>query len=230
MKRSALIFLSSILTAGAMAQNPIKGVTPFTGMDYVRLVITTDSKPAAQFKAIITGAQDHKVLWQGAITPRQLNTPGIKQLGFTIKNLKPHLWTPSDPYLYEISVQQIAGGKVAGEVKDRLGFRPLPSQNGHIMLNGKPIFLRGIAINPPGRGIPGELEQSREFALDYVRYMKSINVNIIRIPNAENWYDVCDELGMMVFGGNYSGTVDDENPPKDYDKAVNWYEQKEFAM
>jgi len=213
-----------------MAQNPIKGVTPFTGIDYVRLVITTDSKPAAQFKAVITSTQDHKVLWQGPIVPTSLNTPGVKQLGVTIKNLKPHLWTPSDPYLYEISVQQISGGKVAGEVKDRLGFRSVTSQNGHIMLNGKPIFLRGIAINPPGRGIPGELEQSREFALDYVKYMKSINVNIIRIPNAENWYNVCDELGMMVFGGNYSGTVDGEKPPVNYDKAVNWYEQKEFAM
>jgi beta-galactosidase len=230
MKRSIIFLLGLIATVRVVAQSPIKAVTPFTGMDYVRLVIATDSKPTTQYKVVITGTQDHKVLWQGPVTPTPINTPGINQVSYTIKNLKPHLWTPADPYLYEINVQQLSGNKVIGEVKDRLGFRSITSQNGHIMLNGKPIFLRGIAINPPGRGIPGELEQSRQFALDYVKYMKSINVNIIRIPNTENWYNVCDELGMMVFGGNYSGTVDGEKPPVNYDKAVNWYEQKEFSL
>lgn len=230
MKRNFLTFLILAIASQSFAQSPIKSFTPFAGVDYVRLVITTDAKPATQFKVVITGSQDHKVLWQAPITATALNTPGVNQLGFIIKNLKPHLWTPSDPYLYDINLQEITGGKIISQAKDRMGFRSVATQNGHIMLNGKPIFLRGIAINPPGRGIPGELEQSREFAMDYVKFMKSINVNIIRIPNAENWYNVCDEQGMMVFGGNYSGTVDGGKPPADYDKAVNWYEQNEFSM
>jgi beta-galactosidase len=230
MKQSILTFFSLAIVAQSFAQTPIKSFTPFAGMDYVRLVINTDAKPNTQFKAFITSSQDHKVLWQGPVTAAQLNTAGVKQLGLTIKNLTPHLWTPSDPFLYDIDLQEISGGKVVSQANDRMGFRSVTTQNGHIMLNGKPIFLRGIAINPPGRGIPSELEQSRAFAMDYVRFMKSINVNIIRIPNAENWYNVCDELGMMVFGGNYSGTVDGEKPPVNYDKAVNWYEQNEFSM
>ena len=62
-------------------------------------------------------------------------------------------------------------------------------------LNGKPIYLRGNAINPPERGIPESLERSKEFARDYVRFMKSLNINIIRIPDDQNWMDVCDEEG-----------------------------------
>jgi hypothetical protein len=34
---------------------------------------------------------------------------------------------------------------------------------------------------------------------------------------------------MMVFGGNYGSTVDSEKPPKDYDKAVEWYKNESFA-
>ena len=33
--------------------------------------------------------------------------------------------------------------------------------------------------------------------------MKSLNINIIRIPDDQNWMDVCDEEGMMIFAGRY---------------------------
>lgn len=194
MKFSKLTLLAAFSIAQASAQDVAKSVTPFAGIDYVRLVVNAP-KPGAQYKAVITGA-DHKILWQGAVMP---TVDANKQSSYTIKNLKPHLWTPSDPYLYDLSFEQILKGKVVAQTKDRIGFRSITTANGHIMLNGKPLFLRGIAINPPSRGINPTLEKSREFAMDYVRYMKSINVNIIRIPNAENWYNVCDELGMMVF-------------------------------
>ena len=183
-------------------------MTPFTGMDYVRVVFHKKEvvSPTATFKAIIR-SQDKKILWQGNVKPAVAINEGGEYLSFTINNLKPELWTPTNPYLYEITVQQLVKGVVKKAVKERAGFRSFERKGGNLYLNGKPIFLRGIAINPPGRGIPTAIETSREFALDYVRYMKSINVNIIRIPDAEAWYDICDELGMMVFGGNYSGKV-----------------------
>lgn len=62
-------------------------------------------------------------------------------------------------------------------------------RDGVFYLNGKPIYLRGNAINPPERGIPESLERSKEFARDYVRFMKSLNINIIRIPD--------DQTGWM---------------------------------
>ena len=54
--------------------------------------------------------------------------------------------------------------------------------------------------------------------------MKSIHVNIIRIPDNETWYDVCDELGMMVFGGNYSSTVDGQKHQMTDHTALAWWE------
>ncbi len=166
---------------------------------------------------------DH-ILWKGLLKSER-NEGKIK---FQTENLNPELWAPSSPVLYHLNLSLLEKGKEIINYSCRIGFRDFDSHNGQLFLNGHPIFLRGIAINPPGRGIPKEVEESREFALDYVQFMKKMNVNIIRIPDNETWYEVCDELGMMVFGGNYSGSVDGETPPKDYDKGVSWYENEKF--
>lgn len=222
-------------------------ITPFTGIDYVRIVFDKKQVLSASntFKAIIKSQSDGKLLWEGNVIPTPAVNEGGNQLEVTIKNLKPILWTPNNPFLYEITLQQLSKGVLKSSLRERAGFRSFERRGGTLYLNGKPIFLRGIAINPPGRGIPTKLENSREFALDYVKFMKSINVNIIRIPDAEEWYDVCDELGMMVFGGNYAGSVaggekvsdqtkvgdeTDGGFPSDYDKGVEWYENKKLGL
>jgi beta-galactosidase len=230
MKRALILFVSILFTATLQAKEGIR-ITPFTGTDYVRVLVDAGFKtaPSNTFRALIRSKNDGKILWQGPVNLAAQNTQGKNNLTFTIKGLKPQLWTIAAPNLYEITLQQFAGTKLKGQLQERLGFRSITTQNGQIIMNGKPVFLRGIAINPPNRGIPKKLEESRQFALDYVTYMKSINVNIIRIPDAEEWYDVCDELGMMVFGGNYSGAINGEKPPKDYDKAIAWYENDKFG-
>lgn len=148
-------------------------------------------------------------------------------------------WTPADPALYQVTLQIADQSGRHETVTQRIGFRTFETKNGQLWLNGKPVFLRGLAINPPGRGIPGELEQSRAFAEDYVKFMLRHHVNIIRIPDDETWYDVCDELGMMVFGGNYSGNalgkedpavdeMDTKGPPRDRAGSARWYRETKF--
>lgn len=223
-----------------------KRMIPFTGMDYMRIMVDAAYKtaPSNTFKVTIKSIADGKILYQSAVVPSPVLNVDVKQLAFNIKNLKPTLWTPNNPYLYQVTLQQLSGAKVVSSLTERAGFRIMERKGGNLYLNGKPIFLRGIAINPPGRGIPKELEESRAFALDYVKFMKSINVNIIRIPDAEEWFDVCDELGMMVFGGNYGSKVaqgdkveaaeqvgdeGDNGFPKDRNVGVSWYEHKKLG-
>jgi beta-galactosidase len=249
MKRVLLLsflILTSFSQLFAQSKGP-KRIIPFTGMDYIRIMVDADYKTAASntFKVTIKSIADGKILYQSAITPAQVTNVDVKQLAFNIKNLKPTLWTPNNPYLYQVTLQQLSGGKSVSSLTERAGFRIMERRGGNLYLNGKPIFLRGIAINPPGRGIPKALEESRAFAMDYVKFMKSINVNIIRVPDAEEWFDVCDELGMMVFGGNYGSKVaqgdqveaaeqvgdeGDNGFPKDRNVGVSWYEHKKLGL
>jgi hypothetical protein len=252
MKKLFILPLFLFVSVGLFAQEDdtdssgIAELTPFTGVDYVRVVFNKNQvlSASATFKAIIRAKTDGKILWQGNVKPVAAVNEGGQHLAIMINKLQPVLWTPANPFLYEITIQQMVKGVVKKTLSERVGFRSFERRGGNLFLNGKPIFLKGIAINPPGRGIPTKLETSRAFALDYVRFMKSINVNIIRIPDAEEWFDVCDELGMMVFGGNYSGrvaggekvekqaAVGDETDggfPADYNKGVEWYENKKLG-
>ncbi len=181
--------------------------------------------PEVSAEIKITDNLNKSLLWSGQV-------PG-KKVGevycFTLENLTPRQWTPATPNLYHLEITISDKKQRLLSNNYRIGFRNFESKDGKLYLNGHPIFLRGIAINPPGRGIPQEVETSRKFAEDYVTFMKGMNVNIIRIPDDQTWYDVCDELGMMVFGGNYSGVVNDESPPKDYDSGVEWYKKTKFS-
>nr|WP_294894396.1 glycoside hydrolase family 2 TIM barrel-domain containing protein [uncultured Pedobacter sp.] len=242
-----LILFNLILLSQVFSQeNVAKAITPFTGLDYVRIVTDADFKSESKntFKVFIKSIADGKVLWQGPVKSTSAVNEGGKKIAFLISGLKPILWTPNQPYLYQITLEQYHGKKIVSQLTERAGFRSFERKGENLYLNGKPIFLRGIAINPPERGIPTELEYSRNFAIDYVKFMKSINVNIIRIPDAEEWYDVCDELGMMVFGGNYGGKVaggekvkkqeaigdeTDGGFPSDYDRGVSWYENEKLG-
>ncbi|MEP6664456.1 MAG: glycoside hydrolase family 2 TIM barrel-domain containing protein, partial [Verrucomicrobiota bacterium] len=121
-------------------------------------------------------------------------------------------------------------GKTLSAKKVRFGFRSFEVQNGQFQLNGQPIFLRGVAINPPGRGIPENVAESRKFAADYVAFLKSQNLNIFRIStdSSDVWFDVCDELGMMLYTGRYGAPPEcDEKkaPPTDLSKSFAEYKK-----
>src|SRR5205823_13974480 len=61
------------------------------------------------------------------------------------------LWSPANPKLYEVVIET-----ETDRVQDEIGFRTIETKGTDILLNGKPIFLRGIdmheeAVNRPGR-------------------------------------------------------------------------------
>ncbi|HEV9036016.1 MAG TPA: hypothetical protein VGQ51_05330, partial [Puia sp.] len=226
MKRLSLLVLLPLLL-GVKAED-VPRMIVFTTLHSVRVDLGFDNLPPAgtKFTLLVMDDRTGRLVHHGQVTP----VADSKTLRFYADGLDVDAWTPTNPHLYRVALTIEEPGGVSQREEKRIGFRFFESKNGHLYLNGKPIFLRGIAINPPGRGIPDNIEKSRRFAEQYVDFMKSIHVNIIRIPDNDTWYDVCDEKGMMVFGGNYSGTVDGGKPPKDYDKAVDWYETKAFAM
>ncbi len=229
-----LYFLITILffSMKSAAQNdavvaPFKNLISLTTQNALKLEVRfrTQPTPNTKFAIKIVDDKTAKVVFDG---PVNFVSKEDSKLLFSVKDLHVSVWSPTSPHLYQLTFTATEGANVL-EQKQRIGFRFFESKNGNLHLNGKPIFLRGIAINPPSRGIPDSIETSRKFAEEYVTFMKSIHVNIIRIPNNETWYNVCDELGMMVFGGNYSSTVAGEKPPKNYERAVEWYKNEAFA-
>jgi hypothetical protein len=231
----AAVLLVLVMTSSTLAQT-IERVTPFLRHDEVRIQVSLKSDaPAAgvEVAATIEPLPEGPALWKGSIGELNLKAGASGQVERTVKPGKPRLWDVATPNLYQLTVTATRGGKVTDTKSVRIGFRSFDSRGGQFLLNGRPIFLRGIAINPPGRGIPADVGSTRKFAQDYVRYMKSRGVNLIRLePGSQEWFDVCDEMGMLVFQGAYGAPPTKPGqrqstksaPPEDFESSIAGYQ------
>lgn len=221
-----------VLMAASNAPDSSATVHVFTDTTSVRMELTVpggSSLAGAVVEGTITPAAGGTALWTGTAGTLALGEKGSAILNARVDGLKPRLWSPQTPELYYLTLKF---GTPAGEKTERVrfGFRSVSAENGRILLNGRPVFLRGNAINPPDRNIPDSLEENRRFVEPYVRYLKSEGVNIIRLlRHSQVWFDVCDELGMMLFQGNY-GTPKNGKPTQapivPLAESVEWYKRE----
>jgi beta-glucuronidase len=105
-------------------------------------------------------------------------------------------WSPESPTLYDVQV--ISG---ADTVRDRIGFRTIEARGHQILLNGKPIFLRGIAMHEESLGSSHRIrnagEQRALFSL-----AKELGANFVRLahyPYMEETPRLADEMGLIVW-------------------------------
>lgn len=107
-------------------------------------------------------------------------------------------WSPEKPKLYDVVVQ-------AGEdrLTDRVGFRTIETKGSEILLNGKPIYLRGISMHEeefgenPARTIT---EAGARALLSEIK--EGLNGNFVRLahyPHSEVMTRVADEMGLLVW-------------------------------
>lgn len=225
--KTTLLSLLCLLFPIVLPAGEIHKITPITGDKEVKIEISLSALAGERitFHAVVTHTKNKDELcnFTKDIT---FGNSGDTTVILTIDRLAPKLWSPASPHLYNL---EVSAGSTA--LHKRIGFRKFEMQEGVFYLNGKPIYLRGNAINPPERGIPEQLEKSKEFARDYVRFMKSLNINIIRIPNNQNWMDVCDEEGMMIFAGRYGRPkhATKTAPPADFDLSLNTYKETDLG-
>ncbi len=230
-----MILVASILPAlivEAQTSEAHPELLAFSDQNSVRLELNTPSPASlngAPVIASIVSTLDSSTLWAGEIGKLNVSGDGVGRASGSVTGLHPREWSPQLPALYVVTVRVGAG--VDGIVRRvRFGFRNATSLNGRILLNGRPVFLRGNAINPPERNIPDSLEENRRFVEAYVRYLKSVGVNIIRLTrHSQVWFDVCDELGMMLFQGNYGtpqGGSATKAPTRPLSESVAWYKRE----
>src|SRR5690606_5726931 len=106
--RTGLLFVLLMTVLHVVARQDDIKLTPFTGTDFVRLVVneTFRQAPNNTFKIIIRSLRDGGVLWQGNVDLTRVDDKGKNTLSCRIGGLTPQLWSPSSPYLYEIVLEQ----------------------------------------------------------------------------------------------------------------------------
>jgi beta-glucuronidase len=108
----------------------------------------------------------------------------------------PELWSPENPKLYEVQISR--GIEV---IKDKIGFRTIETEGSEILLNNKPVFLKGISIHeesPVKGGRANTLEDARK-TLGWVKELGCNFVRLAHYPHNENIIRVAEEMGIMVW-------------------------------
>ncbi len=132
-------------------------------------------------------------------------------------SLKPvHLWSPDDPFLYQLHVTLKKNGLSVDEVQSYFGMRSIGLRRDdhgvmRIMFNGNFLFQMGALDQ--GYWPDGIYTAPTDEALQHdLRFLKSVGFNLVRKHakvEPDRWYYWCDKLGLLVWqdmpsGNNYT--------------------------
>ena len=109
---------------------------------------------------------------------------------------KPVLWTPENPKLYK--VEMLLGDDL---LKDEIGFRTIETRGKQILLNGAPIFLKGISIHEE-KANGGGRANSTEDAHTLLSWAKELGCNFVRLahyPHNEYAVREAERMGILVW-------------------------------
>ena len=130
---------------------------------------------------------------------------GIANSQFSILNSQLELWSPENPKRYQVEVRlngKSADGKTVSDfVADSIGFRTIETRGKQILLNGKPVFLKGICLHeekPNGGGRATSSEDARTL----LTWAKELGCNFVRLahyPHNEYMVREAERMGILVW-------------------------------
>ncbi len=126
----------------------------------------------------------------------------IKGSGELFSDLKienPKKWTAETPDLYTLVATLNDNGKTVEVVPVKIGFRKVEIKNAQLLVNGKPILIKGANRHEMDPDFGYAISPER--MLQDIRIMKQLNINAVRTahyPNNNLWYELCDKYGIYV--------------------------------
>lgn len=161
-----------------------------------------------------------KLLDKGQVVASAKGVQG-KELRLNVQN--PTLWSPSNPYLYDMTVSLAKDGKVLDEVKSYTAFRKISSKrdaNGimRMQLNNQDLFQYGpldqgwwpdgLYTAPTDEALLYDVKKTKDWGFNMIR--KHVKVEPAR------WYYHCDKEGMLVWQDMPSGDMGNSWAPHTY--------------
>ena len=126
---------------------------------------------------------------------KQLTTDATGRSSFSI-NAAPILWTPENPKMYAL---EISTGKDV--VRDEIGFRTIETKGPQILLNGSPVFLKGINFHEEIPQRAGRAYSDADAAM-IISEVKALGCNFIRTahyPQNERIVKLAEKNGLMIW-------------------------------
>lgn len=105
-------------------------------------------------------------------------------------------WFPESPKLYDVVIQT-----ETDTIIDQIGFRKIEVRGIDILLNGKPVFLKGISIHEESP-LTGGRAHSLDDAEQLLNSAKELGCNFVRLahyPHNENMTRLADKMGLLIW-------------------------------
>ncbi|WP_153796656.1 glycoside hydrolase family 2 protein [Foetidibacter luteolus] len=149
--------------------------------------------------------------WDGATQVAEQTVSG-SPVALSISNAK--LWSPSNPFLYDLKITVSRKGKTVDEVKGYFAMRKIsmaPDKNGiqRMLLNNEFVFQYGpldqgwwpdgLYTAPTDEALKFDIVKTKEMGFNMIR--KHVKTEPAR------WYTYCDQLGMLVWQDMPSGDL-----------------------
>lgn len=126
--------------------------------------------------------------------PLKTNPDGLTEFSFEVKNLQ--LWSPSNPKLYNVTISA-----ANDTISDKIGFRTIESVGKQILLNGEPVFLKGICLHDenPFRQDRANTVEDAKIMLDWAKELGCNFLRLAHYPHQENIVRLADEKGILLW-------------------------------
>lgn len=106
-------------------------------------------------------------------------------------------WSPDRPVLHDLTVST-----GSDTLTDRIGLRTVTTRGREVLLNGEPVFLRGISMHEEAFGPEATREVSQAEARALLAEAKALGCNFVRLahyPHADHVARLADEMGLMLW-------------------------------
>jgi len=189
---------------GGLTRSVSVVTTPTTFIDDYELHLDRANRSTIEGYVHVQGAD-------GALTPVTLSIPelhltahlttgsdGRATISLPTKNLS--LWSPANPKLYKLTLT--AGANASQDtLTDDVGFRTIETRGAEILLNGEPIFLKGICIHAeaPFRTGRAYSQKDADTLLGWVKELGGNYARLAHYPHDERMTRTADRLGILIW-------------------------------
>ena len=177
---------------------------------YIRTIDATEKQATLEVKAKVIGKQgktealladaEGRIVASASVPPTK---DGNMMMRLWFDN--PKLWSPESPYLYTLTMNQYADGKLLDTESHKVGIRTISvTKEGGFQLNGKSRKIKGVCLHHD-LGPLGTAE-NKAALIRQIKTMKAMGCDAIRTAHnmpSTMQMDICDSLGMMVMAESF---------------------------
>ena len=129
-----------------------------------------------------------------AITSGIVRVDGRAPISMQVHGLT--LWSPESPKLYRVKLRA-----EKDELDEEMGFKTIETHGSEILLNGRPIFLRGVSIHAEAPFRTGRANTEKDVTT-LLGWAKELGCNYVRLahyPHDSKMTRAADRMGLLVW-------------------------------